>query len=166
MRLRGLTVLIVSALLLLAIPQLARAHDENAPAKKLVQAAIALIRNQPEQLDEIKDAVKDSLEAKDTTGVDLDLVRKGEAAIDAGDLATAELELELAIGAAPGRVVATPNAEPGEVASPGPELFPHPIGHEKTLGGGLVTPKSAGIAALGLAAALLLVGGFVVRRVH
>src|SRR6266545_3328622 len=115
MRARGFGILLISGLLVLAVPHAAVAHG-NEPAKKLVQEAIALIRTQPESLDEIKDAVADALEAKDTTGVDLDLVRKAQTAIDAGDLATAETELELSIGAAPGHVVETPNAEPGQPA--------------------------------------------------
>lgn len=166
MRARPLAAFLVVGLLLLVVPAVAAAHQDE-PAKALVQAAIALLRNQPDQLNDVKDTIGEALASKDATGVDLDLVRKAQAAIESGDLATAETELELSIGAAPGYVVETPNAAPGQPAQPASELLPHPVGHERTLGGGFTAPKGAGAAAvLGVAAALALGGLLVVRRVR
>ena len=180
-RLWGLAIWLAAAslaLALLAAP--ASAHGKKLPAKKLVEQAIALLRTQPDQVEAIQDKLHDAPEAKDTTGVDLALVRKADQAFDRRDLHRAWDLLEEAIGAAPHRVVRRPNPRPRRpAATPAPtatsmpampapgEQPAQPVLHELALEGGLRAPDgTAGPALLALAGLLALLGGLVVWRVH
>lgn len=147
---------------------LAHEEEEQVPARTLVKQAIALLRGQPEQVEAIEDKIHDALEAEDTEGVDLELVERAAAAFEDGELHVAQDLLEEAIGAAPHRVVASPNPEPGMPApSPEPEAEPSPVLHERAIRGGLRAPAGvAGPVLLGLAAAAALLGLLVVRRVR
>jgi len=70
-------------------------------AKTKVEQAIALIREQPDKMDAIMDHVKDSLEAEDKSGVNLDLVKQARDALDANDMDRALVLLEESVGACP-----------------------------------------------------------------
>lgn len=159
----------VAAGLLLVVPAgsaLAHGDEEQVPAKTLLQQAIALLRGQPEEVRAIEDKIRDALEAEDTDGVDLALVERAAAAFDEGDLHLAQDLLEEAIGAAPHRVVTTPNPEPGMPApSPEPGAEASPVLHERAIEGGLRAPAgAAGPILLGLAGVAVLLGLVVVRR--
>ena len=147
---------------------LAHEEEEQVPARTLVKQAIALLRGQPEQVEAIEDKIHDALAAEDTEGVDLELVERADRAFEEGKIHLAQDLLEEAIGAAPHRVVATPNPEPGMPApSPEPEAEPSPVLHERALRGGLRAPTGvAGPVLLGLAGLAVLLGLIVVRRVR
>lgn len=175
--------LAVALLALAASP--ATAHEKRLPAKTLVAQAIALLRTQPGQVAAIEDKIHDALEAKDTAGVDLALVRQADTAFDRGDRHRAWDLLEAAIGAAPHRVVTQPNPKPRQPATTQPPssgmAMPSPtttgeaeggVGseaapHEQALAGGQQRPAGTGAATLlGVAGVLALAGAVVVRRVH
>ena len=123
---RLLPIALVSALLTFAPLTRVWAHGAEAdiPAKTLVEQGIAIIRSQPDQMDAIVDKIKDALDSKDPTGVDLDLVTQAQTAFEAGNLSQTELLLERAIGLTPGSPVISPNEEPRQqplsIASSGP----------------------------------------------
>ncbi len=159
-------VLVVTGLAVLLPSSAAVAHEgeEELPAKTLVEQAIALLRGQPEQADAIEDKIHDALEAEDSEGVDLELVERADEAFEAGRLHEAQDLLEESIGAAPHRVVATPNAGPGLPAPTGaPSPEPAPVLHEEALEGGVQEADGAPVL-IGLAAALGLLGFVIVRR--
>ena len=140
-----------------ARPALAHEGEENVPASTSVQEAIAIIRSQPELTDDIADKVGDALESEDQSGVDVDLVRQAQDALDANDLPRAELLLEQAIGACPGATVSSP----GSIRSPQPITTPCPKpAHLSTLAsapiGGAAEPVLLTIAALMMAGGVLL----------
>lgn len=177
-RLWGLVIwLAVASLIVALLAPPAFAHGKKLPAKKLVEQAIALLRTQPNQVEAIEDKLHDALEAKDTSGVDLALVRRADQAFDRRDLHRAWDLLEEAIGAAPHRVVrrpnprprmpaATPAAPPTSMPMPG-EQAQQAVLHEQALEGGVRAPHgTAGPALLGIAGLLALLGGLVVWRVH
>jgi hypothetical protein len=100
---RWLVGLAAVAVLLLAAPA-ANAHgaeEEHAPAKELVQQAIALIVNSPDDQMAIEDKINDALESDETDGVDLGAVREAKTAFTAGDLRRTQSLLETSIGARP-----------------------------------------------------------------
>ena len=89
------------ATVLLSTAVLAHEDEKVASAKTKVEQAIALIREEPDEMNAIMDYVKDSLEAEDTSGVNLDLVKQAGAALDANDMDRAEVLLEESVGACP-----------------------------------------------------------------
>src|SRR5438093_13740756 len=89
------------ATVLLSTAVLAHEDEKVASAKTKVEQAIALIREEPDEMNAIMDYVKDSLEAEDTSGVNLDLVKQAGAALDANEMDRAEVLLEEAVGAWP-----------------------------------------------------------------
>ena len=89
------------ATVLFATAVLAHEGEKVASAKTKVEQAIALIREEPDQMNAIMDHVKDSLEAEDTSGVNLDLVKQASTALDANDMDRAEVLLEESVGACP-----------------------------------------------------------------
>jgi hypothetical protein len=160
------TTLAVSALTAVLLPGAASAHEEEFPAKQLVEQAIALLRNQPEQREVIEDKLHDATESEDTKGVDLDLVREAHEAFEAGRLHEAQDLLEESIGAAPHEVVEEPNEAPG---SPAPSPVPQasPVLHERALGGAEQRPEGGAFPILlGLAGLLALAGLVVAWRVR
>ncbi len=160
------TTLAVSALTAVLLPGAATAHEEEFPAKQLVEQAIALIRTQPEQREVIEDKLHDATESEDTKGVDLDLVREAHEAFEAGRLHEAQDLLEESIGAAPHEVVVEPNEAPG---SPAPSPVPQasPVLHERELGGAEQRPEGGAFPVLlGLSGLLALAGLVVAWRVR
>lgn len=158
------------ALIVVAAPGLAH-EEKKLPARTLVQQAIALMRTQPEQEAAILDKIHDALEAKDSTGVDLAMVEEADEIFESGDLHEAWDLLEEAIGAAPHRVVASPNPEPRmpvPTASPMPMPSPtaSPVLHEVALAGRVRAPESvAGPVLLGIAAVFAIAGAVIVKKV-
>lgn len=166
---RTLVMALAAGFLILLPLESALAHEgeEEVPAKTLVEQAIALLRRQPDQVEAIRDKILDALGAEDTAGVDLSLVREASKAFESGRIHEAWDLLEEAIGAAPHRVVATPNPEPGIPAPPAPSPEPSSVLHERALEGGVRGPEGlAGPVLLGLAVALGALGVVVVRRVR
>lgn len=98
-------VLITAVVLTLASPlaPAANAHGdgESEEAHVLVQQAIALIVNKPDDEMSIADHIGDALTAEDTEGVDLAFVRRAQSAFESGDLDQARSLLQTAIGAGP-----------------------------------------------------------------
>lgn len=162
-------VVVVTGLAVLLPSSAAMAHEgeEELPAKTLVEQAIALLRGQPEQADAIEDKIADALEAEDSEGVDLGLVRQAGEAFELGRLHEAWDLLAESIGAAPHRVVATPNPGPGLPAPTAPPPEPSPVLHERAVEGGFRGPEGvAGPVLLALAGLLTVLGLGVVRRVR
>jgi hypothetical protein len=74
---------------------------ESDDARVLVQQAIALIVNSPDDEMAIAERVEDALSAPRTEGVDLALVRQAEEAVATGDSRRARALLQQAIGGGP-----------------------------------------------------------------
>jgi hypothetical protein len=100
----GLFSLVAAVISVLAFAAPAAAHPQeeaNDPAKALVQQAIALIVNTPDNLAAIEEHIHRAQEAPDQEGVDPDLLEQAAEALTDGDLArTQELLLDC-IGARP-----------------------------------------------------------------
>src|SRR5262245_50080804 len=93
------SVLAALTLGLSAAPAWAHGGDESDDAGVLVRQAIALVVNTPDDEMAIEDKVTDATEAKHTEGVDIALVERAKAALDAGDLHRVRALLEVSIGA-------------------------------------------------------------------
>lgn len=142
----------------------ARSHEgeETAEASESVRQAIALIVNEPDDMDMIADKVADTLEAEDTTGVDLELVTDAQAALDSDQMMRARRLLERAIGARSD--LAGTDVRPILQVPPGESTVPLAVGSET--GTNVVTDELPGrgsltgadIALLGLAAGLAVAG--------
>ena len=89
--------------LAVGVPAAARADEpgESGQARVLVLQAIALIVNTPDDAMVIDERIGDALEATDTEGVDLDLVRQAVDAVAGGNVRGARQLLQSAIGAGP-----------------------------------------------------------------
>jgi hypothetical protein len=102
---RGLTVVVavVAASAFAFAAPAAAAHEEEVrdAAKVLVQQAIALIVNTPDDRGGIDEHIHLALAAPDQEGVDADLLEQAEAAFEAGDLTRTEELLLACIGARP-----------------------------------------------------------------
>lgn len=101
-RTAALTACAAIALLLgVTMPAAADEPGESDEARVLVQQAIALIVNTPDDLMAIEERIGDAIEAPDTEGADLAMVEQAKAALAAGDLAKTRSLLQAAIGAGP-----------------------------------------------------------------
>ena len=159
--------IVLAALLLAPAVAVGDGGNEDLSAKTLVEQAIGLLRSQPDRLELIEDKIADALEDDETEGVDLALVRQALEEFEAGRLHEAQDLLESSIGAAPHRVVTSPNPEPGQPAPPEPTPSPEPVLHERELAGGVQSPEGiGGILVLAIAGASLLLGLVVVRKVR
>ncbi|MFJ9870239.1 methyltransferase family protein [Streptomyces sp. NPDC101165] len=109
--------LLAAGLLTLSGPA-AFAHDGEGSdrAFDLVRQGIAYLVTRPHDSMDIEDKINDSLEAKDTSHVDLAYVRKAQQAFKSGDLTATRVLLERSIGA---RLATTP-ADPVPINSPLP----------------------------------------------
>ncbi|MFD8308365.1 hypothetical protein ACFV29_39435 [Streptomyces sp. NPDC059690] len=109
---------LLAAILLILSGSAAYAHggDETDRAFDLVRQGIAYLVTKPQDSMDIEDKINDSLEAKDTSHVDLAYVRKAQRAFKAGDLTATRILLERSIGA---RLATTP-ADPVPINSPLP----------------------------------------------
>jgi hypothetical protein len=107
---------VVAALTLALVPGTAWAHgpDETERAYDLVRQAIALIVNTPDDMDGIADKVNDAIEAEDSSGVQITVVKQAEGAMEAGDLHQTRALLEKSIGAR----VHTDASEPVPIGQP------------------------------------------------
>lgn len=150
MKVRSVVLAVVIGLLVVipAGPAMAHGDEEgDVTAKELVEQAIAILQSQPDEMGPIDERLAGALEDDEVEGVDLDLVRQAQASFDAGDVAKTLGLLARAIGVPPESVV--------------------PPAHDRQVGGGFQAPKgTAGPALIGIAAALALIGGIVVRKVH
>ena len=91
---------LVGLLALLGSPAaFAHGGEETDQASEAVRQAIAYMINDPSNMDAISDKIGDSLEAKDTTGVDLATVKRAQAAVEGNHMMRARTLLEMAIGA-------------------------------------------------------------------
>ncbi|MFF4041309.1 hypothetical protein [Streptomyces sp. NPDC001816] len=109
--------LLIAGLLALSGPA-AFAHDDEGSERAfdLVRQGIAYLVTRPHDSMDIEDKINDSLEAKDTSHVDLAYVRKAQQAFKSGDLTATRVLLERSIGA---RLATTP-ADPVPINSPLP----------------------------------------------
>lgn len=94
----------VCGVLVASVPlSAASAHGDNESdeSKVLVQQAIALIVNTPDDEMSIEERITDALEAPHTEGTDIAMVRQAMAAFDSGDMDRARTLLQTSIGAGP-----------------------------------------------------------------
>ena len=84
-----------------AAPAVADEPGESDQSRVLVQQAIALIVNVPDDAMAIGERIDDALEAPDTEGTDLAYVEQAKAALSDGDLEQTRDLLQTAIGAGP-----------------------------------------------------------------
>jgi hypothetical protein len=134
----------------------AHAEEKNTPALTLVQEAIAIIRSQPDLLDNAADKINDALESSDPKGVDLDKVRQAQQTLEAGNLTQTELLLEQAIGVCPGQpVVAPAGIRTVPITSPCPKPS-HLTALNRVPVRGTARPVLLGLAAVAIAGGLLL----------
>lgn len=163
------------ALLIVASASPAGAHEgeeDDAPeGSTLVQQAIAILVNTPDDVMAATDKVEDALATSDQVGVDVDLLSQAADALAAGDIHEARSLLERSIGAQPhlndadpapigevGDEVATPTepdspTEPATGADPGVAVANDPLETARDLNGGdwaalavLVAIGAAGVA--------------------
>lgn len=147
------TVAAVAAAVAFAAPAWGHREEGAGDAGTLVRQAIALLSS--DDVEAAKERLHDALEADETEGVDLDLVRRAVEVIDAGDLHQGRELLERSIGARP-HLGATepkpiretaPTAPSDEVADagardlatgaePGAELISQPLDPQPELDGG------------------------------
>lgn len=148
--------------LVLGAPALAHEGEEEVPARDLTQQAVAIIRSQPDLMDEIDDKIADAIESEDAEGVDIAKVEQAQEAFEEGDMAQTELLLEQALGACPGEPVENPQSirtsPPFTAPCPAPT---HLTALEARSIGGLAEPTLLGIAAIAILGGLLLL-----RRTH
>lgn len=142
----------------------AMAHEgeEEVPAITLVQQAIAIIRSQPELMDEIEDKIGDAIESEDTDGVDIARVKEAQAAFEEGDMTQTELLLERAVGTCPGQPVVNPQG----IRSPEPITSPCPAPAHLTALDRVPVGGTDRVVLLALAALAIVLGLFLVRRTH
>lgn len=96
-----ITVVAGAVLLFGAVPVSAHGDDESDVAGDLVRQAIAVIVNEPGNMDLAADKINDALTAEDTAGVDLKLVAQARDALENDDFHQARALLERSIGARP-----------------------------------------------------------------
>ncbi len=134
----------------------AHAAEKDVPALTLVQEAIAIIRSQPDLMDDAADKIKDALDSSDPTGVDLGKVQQAQKTLEAADLAQTELLLEKAIGACPGAPVVTPaGIRTPPITSPCPKPS-HLTALNRVPVRGAARPVLLGLAVVAIAGGLLL----------
>jgi len=143
-------------------PALAHEGEGEVPALELAQQAIAIIRSQPELMDEIEDRIADAIESEDPEGVDITKVEEAQEAFEGGDMVQTELLLEQAIGACPGQ----PVEDPQGIRTLPPITSPCPAPAHLTALGGSPVGGTAEPVLLGIAALVILGGLFLVRRTH
>jgi hypothetical protein len=119
---------VLSLLVGAAAPASAHGDDESDQSRVLVQQAIALIVNTPDDAMGIEDKVNDALKASDTMGADLDMVKQAMDALDAGDMMNTRTLLQTAIGAGPYLGEGMPPAVGETTAEPG--TAPYAVGVE------------------------------------
>jgi len=93
------TGLLAAGTIVTAPAVLAHGGESIPSSSEAVRQAIAYIVNDPRNMDAIKDKVGDSLEAEDTTGVNLAVVKQALVAVEANHMMQARTLLERAIGA-------------------------------------------------------------------
>jgi len=98
-------------------------EEEDLTASMLVERAIEIIRAQPELTAEAGHMISDAIADDETEGVDMDLVRQAQAALEAGDLSKTELLLEQAVGTG-----ATPLTSPPPIPAHIREIGSSPVG--------------------------------------
>ena len=92
---------VVLSVVVHAAPAMADEPGESDESRVLVQQAIALIVNVPDDAMAIGERIDDALEAPDTEGTDLAYVEKAKAALSDGDLEQTRDLLQTSIGAGP-----------------------------------------------------------------
>ncbi|HET7277239.1 MAG TPA: hypothetical protein VFJ22_04110 [Dermatophilaceae bacterium] len=93
--------LLITVFVTLSTPAAAFAHGDEGmvPARDSVLQAIAYLVNTPDDMDMIKDKVKDAQESTDHNGVDVSQLDDAMSALEAGNMTDARVRLERAIGA-------------------------------------------------------------------
>lgn len=156
---RRLTLSALSVLLLILAGLVwspgAWAHQGEVTAKsgEAVRQAIAYMVNDPKNMSAITDKMKDALDAKDTSGVNLALVKKAQVAFKANDMMGARTLLERAIGARPD--MSGTNMQPILQVPPGTTGVTLAVGQET--GTNVVTDELPGRGSLTGADIVLLV---------
>jgi hypothetical protein len=87
--------------LLAVAPANADEEGESDQSRVLVQQAIALIVNTPDDEMAIEERINDALKAPDTEGADLDMVKQAMTALESGNLNRTRSLLQTSIGAGP-----------------------------------------------------------------
>lgn len=153
---------LIALTLVLASPALAHEEEKNVPAITHIQEAIAILAEHigafpvAEVIDHAMDKVHDATESNDTRGVQIDLVKQADTALEAGNTTEALTLLERSIGACPGAPVIDPeNAPrtPPPLSSPCPSPAAHLQALDRSPVGGVEEPVF-----IALAAVLILAG--------
>lgn len=152
-RLVGLAVSLLLLGLLASPAAWAHEGEETAKASESVRQAIAYIVNDPDNMDMINDKVADALEAEDTSGCDLALVKQAQGALAKDDMMAARTLLEKSIGARSD--LTGTDVQPILQVPPGSSSVPLAVGSET--GTNVVTDELPGRAALTAADITLLV---------
>jgi hypothetical protein len=84
-----------------ARPAIAHEGEASGKASDLVRQAIAIMANEPDNVDAATDKLTDAANADDKAGVDLAVLANAKDALAAGDIAKARSLAEQAIGAQP-----------------------------------------------------------------
>lgn len=142
---RGLVSLAAATVAVLALAAPAAGHPQeeaNDPARALVQQAIALIVNAPDDVAAIEEHIHRAQEAPDQEGVDPELLEQAEAALTGGDLSRTKDLLLDSIGARP----ASGADPPAPIRETPPEAAQEEDGHEAAEGPAGGEPASPGFA--------------------
>lgn len=164
------SLLVGLVLLVVANASPAGAHEgeeEGSPeASTLIQQAIAILVNTPDDVSAAVDKVDDALATADQVGVDTDLLSQAADALAAADIHQARNLLERSIGAAPHLTDAdpapidelgsetSPAPEPATGADPGMAVVSDPLENSRDLNGG-DWAALAGLLAVGAAGVAL-----------
>lgn len=149
---------VIAVTVALAQPAFAHEEEKGVPAITDVQEAIAILASQPELADEALDKVKDAQESEMTSGVDLDMVRHAQTALESRQMDQALTLLERSIGACAGAPVIDPGNAP---RTPPPLTSPcssvaHLVALPRSPVGGAKEPVLLGVGVLLVVAGLLL----------
>lgn len=162
---------VVAVVALAGRPAAAHEGEESEEAGVLVRQAIALIVNTPDDKMAIEDKIVDATKSDHREGVDVALVRRADAALEAGDLHRARALLEVAIGARPHMSSALPldirtaPAKPGSGTAgvnlatgdePGGGLADDPLAAARHLDGRMTTMLVLSLLAITIGVALAM----------
>ena len=150
-------------------PASAHEGEESVPAITDVQEAIAILAEHPglfpeqDVIDHAMDKVRDSQESEETQGVDLNLVKQAQDALEAAQSDQALTLLERSIGSCPGAPVIEPQdapRKPPPLDSPCPSVA-HILALDRSAVSGTQEPVLIVIGAV-----LILAGLGLVRRIR
>jgi hypothetical protein len=156
----GPVVVVASVLVLLGITATpAGAHGgESSSAEELVLTAIAVLEVHPAPGAAVDNKIRDAQEAKDPSGVKMDLVRQARAALVRGDIAGTKRLLEQSVGACPDKDILYVTDQPEKPPCVAPA---HALALARRSVGG-----TSEVVLLILAGVFALAGAVIIRQPH